>query len=205
MSNLELLRQEYISFLESDYSPTKNDSQFIVCEKKDYNSIVLSDVCYRSDHIQQRLMISICLRINGYWRHLYKSERYESNSFKNARDSLRIPIGMVKRAEDILNCLIVFEILTGEVRGLTCSKKRVYSTSSSFEINDRNISHSLEIRLDNNTVTLDKETKTTIELFSSILSHFSPIDYVEKRIKKDKANSKLQSIIRLEKQKQLHK
>ncbi len=205
MSNLELLRQEYISFLESDYSPTDIESKFIVCEKKDYNSIVLSNVYYASDHIQNRLVIRISLEINGAYRYLYNSERYESNSFKNARDSLRIPIEMAKRAEDILNCLIAFEILTGEIRGLTCSKKRVYSISSSFGISDKNISHSLEIRLDNNTVTLDKETKTTIELFSSILSHFSPIDYVEKRIKKDKANSKLQSIIQLEKQKQLHK
>ncbi len=199
MSNLKLLQQEYTSFLESNYSPTKSDTQFILCKKDDYNCSILSSVYRASDHIQNRLVIRISLEINGAYRYLYNSERYESNSFKNARDSLRIPIGMVKRAEDILNCLIVFEILTGEVRGLTCSKKRVYSTSSSFEINDRNISHSLEIRLDNNTVTLDKETKTTIELFSSILGHFSPIDYVEKRIKKDEANSKLQSIIQLEK------
>jgi hypothetical protein len=199
MSNLKLLQQEYTSFLESNYSPTKSDTQFIICKKDGYNCSIFSSVYRVSDHIQNRLVIRISLEINGAYRYLYKSERYESNSFKNARDSLRIPIEMAKRAEDILNCLIAFEILTGEVRGLTCSKKRVYSTSSSFEINDRNISHSLEIRLDNNTVTLDKETKTTIELFSSILGHFSPIDYVEKRIKKDEANSKLQSIIQLEK------
>lgn len=205
MSNLKLLQQEYTSFLESNYSPTKSDTQFILCKKDDYNCSILSSVYRVSDHIQNRLVIRISLEINGAYRYLYNSERYESNSFKNARDSLRIPIEMAKRAEDILNCLIAFEILTGEIRGLTCSKKRVYSISSSFGISDKNISHSLEIRLDNNTVTLDKETKTTIESFSSILSHFSPSDYVEKRIKKDEANSKLQSIIQLEKQKQLHK
>ena len=205
MSNLELLRKEYVSFLESNYSPTKSDTGFILCKKENYNCSVFSSVYRVSDHIQNRLVIRISLEINGAYRYLYNSERYESNSFKNARDSLRIPIEMAKRAEDILNCLIAFEILTGEIRGLTCSKKRVHSISSSFGISDKNISHSLEIRLDNNTVTLDKETKTTIESFSSILSHFSPSDYIDKRIKKDEANSKLQSIIQLEKQKHLYK
>ena len=205
MSNLELLQQEYTSFLESNYSPTKSDTQFLLCKKEDYNCSVFSSVYRVSDHIQNRLVVRISLEINGAYRYLYNSERYESNSFKNARDSLRIPIEMAKRAEDILNCIIAFEILTGEVRGLTCSKKRVHSVSSSFGAKNTVIPHSLEIRLDNNTVTLDKKTKTTIELFSSILSHFKPRDYVEKRIKKDEANSKLQSIIQLEKQNQINK
>jgi len=114
---------------------------------------------------------------------LYNSKRRESDNFGGVKQSLEVPMNMIKRAQDIVNCITVFKILCKDIGNIKRSKKRVYATgyyrhSKSFN---------LEIHLDTNSV-LYCNHKVTIEFFTSLLSKFNPVDFVNNRITESEAN-----------------
>src|SRR5690606_19398111 len=87
------------------------------------------------------------------------------------------------RAQDIVNCITVLKILCKDIGNIRRSKKRVYVTGY-----DRvSKSSSLEIHLDTNSV-LYCNYKVTIEFFTSLLSKFNPVDFVNNRITTHEAN-----------------
>ena len=189
MSNLDLIMENYLSILESDYSLIgKCPDQFLIYKNSEYNSLMYTTVQHsiqiRHGHdINGELELTIFLSINKDLLPLYNSKRRESDNFGGVKQSLEIPMNMIKRAQDIVNCITVFKILCKDIESIKRSKKRIYATGY-----DRvSKSSSLEIHLDTNSV-LYCNHKVTIEFFTSLLSKFNPVDFVNNRITKSEAN-----------------
>ncbi len=125
---------------------------------------------------------------------LYNSKRRESDSFGGVKQSLEVPINMITRAQDIVNCITVFTILAGKTWIIKRSKKRIYL----HLYNMYNKSLSLEIHLDTNNV-LYCNYKVTIDFFTGLINKFNPIDFVNNRIIAHEANQIFTSALSNEK------
>lgn len=193
MSNLDLTLKEYLSILESDYSATK-ENEFVICKKEEYKSSITTKACFATKKDATVLSIDIIVNIKKEKRFLYQADRRESDTFKNARSSLETPINMIRSAEDILNCIIVFHSIAGVLHGLSRSKRRVYVTSyDPLHIS----SHRMEIRLDTNKVSFDY-AEVPMSSFCGLINEFTPYDFVNNRIDKGEMLEKFKSIIKRE-------
>ena len=200
MSNLQLIMEKYISILESDYSLIgKCPDQFLIYKNSEYNSLMYTTVEHstqlRHGHdIHGELEITIFLSINKNLLPLYNSKRRESDNFGGVKQSLEVPMNMIKRAQDIVNCITVFTILAGKTWIIKRSKKRIYL----HLYNMYNKSLSLEIHLDTNNV-LYCNYKVTIDFFTGLINKFNPIDFVNNRIIAHEANQIFTSALSNEK------
>lgn len=196
MSNLEIIEKELISTLESNYSLTKKkENEFVIFERKEYKSgffVFFS----RTTSNRENLRISIYMSIKKEpLLFLYDAIRFETDEFKNARQSLETPINMIQRAEDILNCIIVFTALKDKIGSIRRSKKRIYTTyyrESPF------VHYSAEIRLDTNKVVFC-EQEFPIDLFTSFINQINPVNFVMNRISKKDINEKFNDFVKLKK------